>query len=356
MHSLSSSISTKKIHAWFFTGAMGMLLILIGLLNYINSGSITANLNFQQLFREAWLIYIQLLVMLYFLYYSMRLFDRYFYQKKFIPRLITEVAFVTFFGYFLNRLFLYFFIKWIVVPEPDASALQGKLLRLLLVIQTLMTVMYALVATARLLGRLQEKTNENNILENSIAMARFEALKSQLNPHFLFSSLNVLSSLVYENPQKAELFIEQLSKTYRYILENKKNEAVLLSTELSNLEQYIYIYEQRYGIKVNINVQVREAGPDRFVLPQCLLVILEYITGVNKMSATKPLSIFISNNVDFLLVSYEPHEKSMIAPFLQDQFEALKRNYKDAGFPITIMKDEISNTLTLKIPFLKGNG
>ena len=85
---------------------------------------------------------------------------------------------------------------------------------------------------------------ENFKKEN--AEIRFESLRSQLNPHFLFNSLNTLSSLIYENQKNAELFIRELSDVYRYILENSDKELVPLSKELDFAQSYIHLIQLRF--------------------------------------------------------------------------------------------------------------
>lgn len=345
----------KNIHATLLVVASVMLLILVGLLNFINTGSIFPGYSLLQLMREVWLIFIQLLVILYFLYYSLLFFDKYFSKLRLIPRLLLEILLVTSFGFIINRVFLYLFVTWIVVPEENMQELNAKIQRLIIMIQTLLTVMYSLVSAGRLWGRLQQTSIENKRLEREITVARFEALKNQLNPHFLFNSLSVLLSLMQENAQKAELFIERLSKIYRYMLENKVKEPVLFQTELEYLDHYLYMYRLRYFNKAGIMLHLGNTATGRFILPQTLFIVLEYITESSRMSATLPLEITLSSDMEFLIVSARSPEKLSVPRQLKEQLELLKINYSELGFPITVTKEEAAGRTIYKIPFLRSS-
>ncbi len=89
---------------------------------------------------------------------------------------------------------------------------------------------------------------------------RFESLRSQLNPHFLFNSLNTLASLIYENTGKAEIFIRELADVYRYILEFREHELVKVSKELEMVSSYIYLVQLRFDQNLEMSVSI---GPIR---------------------------------------------------------------------------------------------
>ena len=84
------------------------------------------------------------------------------------------------------------------------------------------------------------------------ALAQFEALKNQVSPHFLFNSLSILSSLVHVDANLSEKFIDQLSKAYRYILEQKDNDTVTLKTELDFLQSYAFLLKIRFENKFGL--------------------------------------------------------------------------------------------------------
>ena len=126
---------------------------------------------------------------------------------------------------------------------------------------------------------------------------QFESLRAQVNPHFLFNSLNTLSSLVYESREKAEAFIRELSDVYRYILENRGNELVEFGKELEVARSYIYLVHLRFEENLNINVDVDESYYNQLIAPLTLQLLIENAVKHNIISQRKPLmvNVFIEN-------------------------------------------------------------
>jgi PAS domain S-box-containing protein len=121
--------------------------------------------------------------------------------------------------------------------------------------------------------------------------SQFEVLKQQVNPHFLFNSLNVLSSLIKIDPDLAELFTERLSKVYRYVLENKEKDLVSLSTELEFLKAYLFLLEIRFMKKLFIQINIDKACHDLLILPIAIQLIIENAIKHNTFSKVHPLKI-----------------------------------------------------------------
>lgn len=123
--------------------------------------------------------------------------------------------------------------------------------------------------------------------------SQFEVLKQQVNPHFLFNSLNVLTSLIKVDPDLAELFTERLSKVYRYVLENKEKELVSLSTELEFLKAYLFLLEIRFLKKLFIETKIDKSYHDYLILPIAIQLIIENAIKHNTFSKIQPLKIEI---------------------------------------------------------------
>lgn len=122
---------------------------------------------------------------------------------------------------------------------------------------------------------------------------KYEALKNQVNPHFLFNSLNALTNLVYEDQDQAANFIRQLSKVYRYVLDNQSKELVPISTELTFLESYIFLQKIRFDDKLTVNIDVN--GYEKSMLPPIALqMLLENAVKHNTIAEEEPLTIDIS--------------------------------------------------------------
>ena len=130
-------------------------------------------------------------------------------------------------------------------------------------------------------------------LQKENLQSQFDVLKQQVNPHFLFNSLNVLTSLIKLEPDLAEKFSEHLSKVYRYILENKDNELVDLNIELKFLDAYIFLLKIRFVNKLNVNIDIPESKRNYQVIPLAMQLLIENAIKHNTMSKSNPLQIDI---------------------------------------------------------------
>jgi PAS domain S-box-containing protein len=141
--------------------------------------------------------------------------------------------------------------------------------------------------------RLTEAQTQLINLQKENLQSQYEVLKQQVNPHFLFNSLNVLTSLIKIEPDLAEKFSEQLSKVYRYVLENKDNELVDLNTELNFLEAYIFLLNIRFMDKLEVRVNISESRRYDKIIPLAMQLLIENAIKHNIMSRSNPLLIDI---------------------------------------------------------------
>ncbi len=149
----------------------------------------------------------------------------------------------------------------------------------------------------RITERTKQLTRANTQLlklQKENLQSQFEVLKQQVNPHFLFNSLNVLTSLIKVDPDLAESFTERLSKVYRYVLENKEKDLVSLSTELEFLNAYLFLLEIRFMKKLFIDIEIDKAYYDFLILPLAIQLIIENAIKHNTFSKAQPLKIEIS--------------------------------------------------------------
>ncbi|MDX2174680.1 MAG: sensor histidine kinase [Bacteroidota bacterium] len=133
--------------------------------------------------------------------------------------------------------------------------------------------------------------------------AQLENLKSQVNPHFLFNNLSVLSSLVYKDQDKAVDFINQFSKVYRYILDHKSKELIELETELKFIESYCYLLKIRFGEGIKFNFDVSTEKLQLLLPPMALQLLIENTIKHNETSLEMPLNVDIYTKGDYLIVS-----------------------------------------------------
>jgi PAS domain S-box-containing protein len=138
-------------------------------------------------------------------------------------------------------------------------------------------------------------------LQKENLQSQFDVLKQQVNPHFLFNSLNVLTSLIKLEPDLAEKFSEQLSKVYRYVLENKDNELVDLNTELNFLDAYIFLLNIRFVDKLRVNINISTDRRSDRIIPLAMQLLIENAIKHNIMSKSEPLSIDVFIDEDNFL-------------------------------------------------------
>lgn len=123
--------------------------------------------------------------------------------------------------------------------------------------------------------------------------ANLQNLKSQINPHFLFNNLSVLTSLVYQNQDRAVEFINELSKVYRYVLDNKNSELVTLQEELEFLNHYTYLLKIRFENAISFSTSIDEKYKLRYLPPMCLQMLVENTIQHNEASQANPLHVYI---------------------------------------------------------------
>lgn len=144
--------------------------------------------------------------------------------------------------------------------------------------------------------------NKMAIMEKEKIQYQYETLKSQINPHFLFNSLNVLSSLAYENPEKANLFAKKMSSVYRYLLLTNEHPTVTLKEELAFLDSYIFLEKIRFENNLLIELS-NSTDSHRKVIPVSLQLLLENAVKHNITSSTQPLIVHIEISEDGITVS-----------------------------------------------------
>lgn len=141
------------------------------------------------------------------------------------------------------------------------------------------------------------------IAENEKIKYQFEALKNQVNPHFLFNSLNVLSSLTYESPELANKFVKKLSVVYRYILTTSQNPTVNLSDEMRFVSSYLYLEKMRHGNCLLVDIKESPNIGTRQIIPVSVQMLVENALKHNIATPDKPLHILINEEENGVTVS-----------------------------------------------------
>ena len=166
-------------------------------------------------------------------------------------------------------------------------------------------------------------------LERARAEAELEALKNQVDPHFIFNSLNTLSHLIEDKPDKAKLFNDNLAEIYRYILQNKARDLVLLKEEIDFVEHYFALLRIRFEDAVELDIEVNKQESELFLIPPISLQILvENAIKHNEFSDENPLRIQIRMEHEVLSVKNEVRKKQLRKPSSGIGLKNLEERYQ----------------------------
>lgn len=170
-------------------------------------------------------------------------------------------------------------------------------LKLTLTYALLINLLFHLLhAVAYYMERYKNKQLEAEELLRMHTQAELQSIKSQVNPHFLFNNLNVLSALVMKQSQDANHFIEAFSNVYQYILRNQEKELIDLQQELDFLEPYIYLLQHRFPNSIQLNIQIAAEAKQLQVVPVALQMLVENAIKHNIVSPQQPLQIHITSS------------------------------------------------------------
>jgi len=176
--------------------------------------------------------------------------------------------------------------------------------------------------------KLQKSIREKDILQKENIQSQLEGLKNQVNPHFLFNSLNTLTYLIPEDPDKAINFVQQLSKVYRYILEIKDKKIIKIEEELQFLNSYVFLLKERFGDNLQIEIDIPKENYRKKIVPLSLQILFENVIKHNIISTQKPLEIKVSVEKDKLIVKNNLQKKNHVASSTRMGLQNIKNRYQ----------------------------
>ena len=297
----------KELGRAFFIGSL--VFIVIGLIRYFNGVSIPTGKDL-------------LIEFLYNQLYSVALYlsNAYFFEficKKYKEKIFSfEHLVVGFIGASLITLSILFLLSaftWTVINGQDFKTfISNQKIAYYYVSFVISIVITAIFYTVFYYRYKQEnKVKEQKIIAGT-ASAQFDALKNQLDPHFLFNSLNVLTSLIEENPQAATRFTTALSKVYRYVLEQKNKELVTVEEELKFAQLYMSLIKMRFEDSIVFSVPGTLSNPEAKVVPLSLQLLLENAVKHNRVTPSKKLHIAITEENGSLVIKNNVQPKKVV--------------------------------------------
>ncbi len=253
--------------------------------------------------------------------------------------------------YFILQFILDIFLRLVLknqtsIPEPDAVL---KIITSLIFTVLVLAVYEGLYLSLKIRQNEEEK---NQMIQDSIS-SQLAGLKNQINPHFLFNSLNTLSSLVHEDADRADAFIGKLSKVYRYILDKYDDHLVTLGDEMNYLHSYLYLMKERFGENLHYTEKIDDKLLHKYVLPMSLQITFENCLKHNIITKEKPLFITVETSDDGKHIIISNNLQKLIFPSTTKALglENIKKRYNFFTDSQVII-DEKENVFKVILPLL----
>ncbi len=196
----------------------------------------------------------------------------------------------------------------------------------------------------------QSRVEQLNIAK---AQAELEALKNQIDPHFIFNSLNTLSFLITRDPANARLYNDTLARVYRYILSNKEKDLVLLKEEIEFISNYFYLLKIRFADAISMVIEITDLSSEDYLIPPISMqALVENAIKHNEFNDRSPLTINISISSTYTIVRNIVNPKAYAAPTSGIGLNNLDNRYKLITKRNIIIENNFK-TFTVKLPIIK---
>lgn len=261
---------------------------------------------------------------------------------------------------FVLQLILHIFMVIILtviffsIDLPQKYGYDDLLFRRVLIIGTIFSILITTALTAeQLLIKWNESKFEANENKKQALLSELNALKMQLDPHFLFNNLSTLTSLIEENQVTAVQYVTNLASVYRYVLSNRNKNIVVLKTELDFIREYLFLYQIRYGSAIITDIADQSGHLNKFITPLTLQLLIENAIKHNSFSTALPLIITISFEDEWIIV-----ENNKSPKFTKELGEGIGlahilHSYKLLGDTLPIVYDS-ETVFKVRVPLLNN--
>ena len=259
-----------------------------------------------------------------YLIFSIQLLDKFFpWEKGIWKRIITEFFYTNTVAVvsitIINNII---YLAGLSLFEYELHIIQGIVIAI--VLNLFLTTFYEGI---RLFNKWKHSLIESERLEKENMASKFEALKNQVNPHFLFNSLNTLSSLIYSDTAKAEIFIDEFASIYRYILDNQDRLVVTLNEEIDFIKSFFYLLKIRFGEGLVHSIHI-EGDKLKSCLPTLSLQLLvENAIKHNIVTKERPLEVSISTDDTSVIIKNNLQQRQEDLESTGIGLENLKQRY-----------------------------
>ncbi len=267
--------------------------------------------------------------------------------SKFIHRLVINIL-------------LFLLVRWLFLISgiPEESALRQRkgavfLFNISLVLEVSLCILIAEIY--RLFRNNQEQRLRNEMLLKANAEATFELLKNQVNPHFLFNSLNTINAVIDKDVIAAKKFVTNMAQVYRHILNSAGRPVITLAEELEFTTAYINMLLERHSKGLLVDLHIPEACNALFLPPVSLQVLIENAVKHNVVAVSHPLKINISEQAGCIVVSNKVNERKLRSASTGTGLWNLDQRYRHlCGGAIAVSSED--GVFTVALPLLKLSG
>jgi sensor histidine kinase YesM len=200
--------------------------------------------------------------------------------------------------------------------------------------------------------RLSEKAIETERYKKESIEAQYKNLTSRLNPHFLFNSLNTLTTIVEEDSGKGVKYIQELSKVYRYVLNSQKNTWVDLQHEITFTQSYIQLLKMRFENNLIPQIDLCESYSSFYILPLTIQLLIENAVKHNEISDAHPLQIKVYCLDEMIIVTNNKQKRNIIPSSTKTGLQNIHERYMFLVNKKVIIED-LENSFTVKVPLIK---
>ena len=251
----------------------------------------------------------------------------------------------------MGNTFMGFFTKSIFYDEHINLSVADILIRSNSAALFCTIMIIAIYESIYFMHELRHSVEETENLKRENLSAQLNALRTQVNPHFLFNNLNTLSSLIPENPKHAVNFVQQLSKVYRHILEVKDEKSILLKDELEVLNAYTFLLQTRFEKNLEVNINIPPEKMQKKIVPLSLQILMENAIKHNIVSSDKPLHIEVFTENGSLVISNNLQMKNQVNESTGIGLDNIRNRYKLISEK-PVMVTESDTNFTVSIPLI----
>ena len=270
--------------------------------------------------------------------------------QKTVHRIVAELLLIVCIAVLVSVL-LTLFVNW---ADPYEHEVVTVLINNALIGSVLNIIMTAILEAWLFFMESTRAKKKAWVLERELSQIRFEVLKNQINPHFMFNSLNVLSGLLEKDISKAQQFIDEFARIYRYVLDTIEKPVVTLKDEMDFIRSYMFLQQIRYGDALTLTVAVPAGDLDTLMPPLSLQLVLENAVKHNIVNALQPLEVQIYCDDDYLIVknNVQPKISSVSTTRLGQKNLAKRYGMICEEVPLFILE---SNYYIVRLPLIRND-